>query len=107
MTICIVDDTQSQRLILATILRAAGYTDLLLAESAPAAFEIMGLGDSERRPARVDLILMDIEMPVMDGIEACRRLKQYPSTTDTPVIIVTGSVDNDDIQLAFAAGAVD
>src|SRR5262249_32268612 len=54
-----------------------------------------------------DLILMDIVMPEMDGIEACRRMKVYDPLKDVPIIIVTASTDVEALQLAFSAGAMD
>ena len=53
-----------------------------------------------------DLILMDIDMPEMDGVEACRRIKAVPDAQDIPIIMVT-SYDSVYLEEAFAAGAVD
>jgi DNA-binding response OmpR family regulator len=50
---------------------------------------------------------MDISMPDVDGIEACRRIKAQPSWQDIPVIMVTASTETEDLQAAFAAGALD
>lgn len=52
----------------------------------------------------IDLIIMDWEMPVMNGIEALEALKANPSTTEIPVIIITASGN---LQTAFSAGAID
>jgi len=55
-----------------------------------------------------DLIIMDWQMPVMDGIEATKRLKQNDSTKDIPVIIATGiMIDSSDLSAAMFVGAVD
>ncbi len=54
-----------------------------------------------------DLILMDVSMPHIDGIEACRQLKSDSDLRHVPVIIVTGSTDEETLQSAFAAGAND
>lgn len=54
-----------------------------------------------------DLILLDINMPVMDGYETCRRLKQQTNTQDIPVIFVTGLDEEEEEALGFAIGAVD
>ena len=56
------------------------------------------------RPA---LILLDIIMPGMDGLEVCRRLKKSPSTAKIPVIFVTGSSDTRSERAGFEAGCVD
>jgi diguanylate cyclase (GGDEF)-like protein len=54
-----------------------------------------------------DLILLDIEMPAMDGFEVCRRLKADPSTRDIPVIFVTAHVDDATQVFGLELGAVD
>ncbi len=107
MSILIVDDSAGQRLLLSSILKAAGYKDLLAAVSAQEAFERLNLGAPATTPAHVDLILMDISMPEMDGIEACCQIKADARLQDVPVIMVTASTEDEDLQLAFAAGAMD
>ncbi len=54
-----------------------------------------------------DLIMLDINMPVMDGIEACQKLKEDETLADIPVIFVTGGADNITLKRAFDAGCVD
>jgi two-component system, cell cycle response regulator len=53
------------------------------------------------------LILMDIDMPGVDGLEACRRLKANPLTSDTPVIFLTADCSTHDKVKAFELGAID
>ena len=107
MGILVVDDQPSIRLMLETILKDAGYTNVLTAGSAGEAFNLLGMDESSSPVAGVDLVLMDISMPEIDGIEACRRVKAVPQLRDLPIIMVTGLVDTNDLQTAFAAGAVD
>src|SRR5687768_9479177 len=105
MTILIVDDTASQRFLLSTILKSDGYNDLAVVDGAQAAFDYLRIGGAVN--SSVDLILMDISMPEIDGIAACRRVKAEPVLTDVPIIMVTASSEPEDLQLAFDAGAID
>ena len=107
MSILIVDDLLDNRLLLETILKAAGYTELLNAESARDAFKQLGMDNPASVAAGVDLILMDITMPEMDGIEACRRIKDTTRLQDIPIVMVTGRNEVKDLEAAFAAGAID
>ena len=52
-----------------------------------------------------DAILMDIRMPVMDGIHATKQLKAVPETRDIPVVVVTAQAMEEDKELVLAAGA--
>ena len=111
MGILIVDDTASQRLLLISVLKSAGYNDLRMANSAEHAFEHLGIaakmGGSFGIRTNVDLILMDISMPQVDGIEACHHIKAIQELQDTPIIMVTASTETEDLEAAFGAGAID
>lgn len=54
-----------------------------------------------------DLILLDIDMPEMNGIEVCRILKNDPKTKDIPIMFVTGMTDDKSLKEAFDAGGTD
>jgi class 3 adenylate cyclase len=107
MSILIVDDTAFQREALGSLLAAHGYTDIQCAASAAEALRQLCVAGPSRLLPDIDLILMDISMPDMDGIAACRRIKALPQLRDIPVIMVTSSDDTGDLQLAFDAGAID
>lgn len=106
MGILIVDDSEDQLLLLKSILNSNGYTNILLAESADRAFELLGLKGREG-DIEVDLILMDIMMPGVDGIEACLRIKEQEELKEIPVIIITANKAGTHLESAFDAGAVD
>ena len=55
---------------------------------------------------RPDLIVMDIQLPGMDGLEVTRKLKEQPATADIPVIAVTSYAMKGDREKALAAGCV-
>ena len=107
MSILVVDDTAEVRGMLSVLLETAGYQGILFAESAEAAFERLGMDGSGAAPVDVDVILMDINMPGLDGVEACRRIKAVERFCDTPVIMVTAMAEAGFLEAAFAAGATD
>lgn len=107
MSILVVDDTLEVREMLSVLLESAGYQDILFAESAAAAFERLGMDGSGAAPVDVDVVLMDINMPGLDGVEACRRIKAVERFCDTPIIMVTAMSEAGFLEAAFAAGAVD
>ena len=79
--ILVIEDTEDNRRILRDLLTAAGY-DVIEAVDGMTGVAIA----LERRP---DLILMDIQLPVIDGYEATRRIKADPTTQNIPIIAVT------------------
>lgn len=110
MSILVVDDSEVIRELFATMLRLAGYADVILAKSVNEAFQLMGIDGGERDDAAsgdVELVLMDIVMPGIDGIEACRRIRAHARSQHIPVIMVTGKEDMGHLQAAFDAGASD
>lgn len=107
MPILIVDDSDSSRLLLAAMLQEAGYRKPLLAASAEEAFELLAASRREDGDCGVDLVLMDIVMPDVDGIEATARLKGDSRWRDIPVIMVTVRDEAVSLERAFEAGAMD
>ena len=107
MVILIVDDSRDEQDLLSTRLRAAGYGSLMVADSAEAAFGILGRDNAGQRTEAVDLILMDIMMPGVDGLEACRRITTTEWLRDIPIIVITAKTEEQDLLAAFAAGAMD
>ncbi len=94
--ILVVEDQEDNRIILRDLLASAGY-DVIEALNGR---DGVGLAESEKP----DLILMDIQLPVMDGYEATRRIKANPALESIPVIAVTSYALSGDEAKAKAAG---
>ncbi|MBB3221836.1 response regulator [Pseudoduganella umbonata] len=97
-TILIVDDTPDNIMLLAALLKEKYQTKV--ATNGATALQILAGGG-------VDLVLMDVTMPGMDGHEACRRIAQDPRTADVPVIFLSAKSQPEDEARGLAAGAVD
>jgi adenylate cyclase len=95
--ILIVDDNETNRDILVTRLEANGYQTLQAADGEEA------LASAARHIP--DLILLDVEMPKLDGFEVCRRLKQDPALPFIPIILVTARAASQDVVAGLDAGA--
>jgi putative two-component system response regulator len=98
-TVLIADDMDSVRTLFSQLLAGDGYR-VLTAADGDAALEI----SHQQRP---DVILLDVRMPGLDGIEVCRRLKSAPETRLTPVILITGLAESRDRIEGIEAGADD
>ena len=96
-TILTVDDTVENLDILAGLLEDYDVIDATGGEEALAIV----------KEEHVDLILLDIMMPEMDGFEVCARLKADPKTRDIPVIFITAINDEDQIEKAYNIGGSD
>jgi two-component system cell cycle response regulator DivK len=94
--ILVVEDTEDNRQIMRDLLSSAGYD---LVEAVDGA-EGIAMAKSERP----DLILMDIQLPVLDGYEATRRIKADPALSHIPVIAVTSYALSGDEAKTRAAG---
>lgn len=97
--ILVVDDVEENTYIVSTILKSAGYTPFV-ANSGKQAIQIA----ETQHP---DLVLLDINMPEMNGYEVCKYFKEHEPIADIPIVFLTVHADAESIAKAFDTGAVD
>ena len=97
--ILVADDTDSIRALFEKLLTSDGYQVTSLTDGLQAL--------EAAQTIRPDVILLDVSMPGMDGIEVCRRLKSNPAMRLTPIVLVTGLSDLADRIRGIEAGADD
>ncbi|HOF06313.1 MAG TPA: two-component system response regulator [Syntrophales bacterium] len=98
-TVLVVDDTPDNLTLMSGLLK--DKYKVKIANNGERALKVAMTGTPP------DIILLDIMMPVMDGYEACRHLKENPETRDIPVIFLTAKAEVDDEMKGFELGAVD
>lgn len=96
--ILLVEDNPVNRRLAEFLLRSHGYV-VREAATAQEAFQIM-------KTDRPDLIVMDIQLPGMDGLEVTKKLKEDPALREIPVVAVTSYAMTGDREKALAAGCV-
>lgn len=96
-TILIVDDEPAIRVLMDAALESAGFR-VLEAADGYAALEAA-------RHGHPDLVLLDIGLPGLSGLEVCRRLRDDPQTVGTPVLFLTGLGREAELEAAAAVGA--
>ena len=102
MRILIVDDSEDGCAVAEAMLIAAGYQNIRTADSAAQAYRFLGInGPGTDEPPSVDLVLLDIVMPDVDGIEACARIRSEPRYAHVPVL-----TEPDDRKLAKSRRSV-
>src|SRR4051812_18475494 len=99
-TILITDDDAFSRSLAQSHLADLGYTNVLVAENGRKALDIL-------RSRKVDLLLLDMMMPELPGIEVLREIKSDLALHDTPVIVISGETEIDSAVKAIDLGAED
>jgi len=99
-TVLIVDDTPANLQVLGQILKGKGYEVIAALNGKDA---IVAL----QKRKEIDLILLDVMMPEMDGFETCRHIKERTESKHIPVIFLTARTETSDVVEGFAAGGVD
>ncbi|MDH5465557.1 MAG: hybrid sensor histidine kinase/response regulator, partial [Thiovulaceae bacterium] len=98
--ILIVDDNKSNILVLKLILQEHKVHHIYEATSATQAYALVEEHD-------VDAILLDVSMPDIDGIQACKHLRENPKNDLIPILMITAHKDNETLRKSFDAGAND
>jgi DNA-binding response OmpR family regulator len=99
VTVLLAEDDADIRDLVTVTLRGAGY-------------EVRAFGDGlsalvSARDHRPDLAVLDIMMPGMSGLDACRELRADPATSEVPIILLTARAQEPDIETGFTVGADD
>jgi diguanylate cyclase (GGDEF)-like protein len=97
--ILIVEDDDPIRMALAEVMQDAGYKTIEACDG------LAGL--AAYTTSKPDLVLLDLAMPRLDGVETCRRLRALPESAETPILMITARDDAKSIDAAFAAGVTD
>lgn len=95
-TILVVDDDDIMRSALKRLLEAANYKVILASDG----MEVSKVLEA----TRLDLILLDVNLPWVDGLELCRLIKGHHSLKEVPLIFVSGNKSQEDIHEGFEAG---
>lgn len=98
-TVLVVDDDPSVRMLVPNLLRSKGFETIKASNGCEAIEQTQS-----RRP---DLILLDINMPEMNGLEACAKIKESADTADIPVIFMTSLGNDSDRLKGFEVGGED
>ena len=97
--VLICDDDATHRKVLEGVLEKAGFR-VLTAENGKVALELF----SKTHP---DVVLLDVEMPEVDGIEVCETIRARETNRETPIFIITGREDQEAVERAYSVGATD
>jgi two-component system alkaline phosphatase synthesis response regulator PhoP len=98
--VLVVDDDATIRRLLQITLETEGFSVTTAGDG------VEGLRMAQESP-RPDLVLLDIMMPGMDGLQVCHTLKNDPATKDTPVVLLSAKAQSHDIELGLRVGADD
>jgi CheY-like chemotaxis protein len=101
MRLLLAEDNKVNQEIMAMLLSGGGF-EVDIAENGKEAVDAV----AQAEPGRYDAVLMDIQMPVMDGYEAARLIRSMPDAqrAQVPIIAVTANALDDDVREALAAG---
>lgn len=106
LNIVLADDDQDDQLLLQEAFRATTFpNELVITNDGVELLEYLAQQDETGRPQWPDLILLDLNMPRMDGREALSMIKSNPTLRSIPVVVLTTSSDERDIVKSYTLGA--
>lgn len=97
LRVLVVDDQESMRQLVASSLRAIGVQRITVAENGVHALE-------QLRHGMIDLVLLDVEMPKLGGVDTLKAIRANPATAELPVIMMTGRTEASLVQQITALG---
>jgi diguanylate cyclase (GGDEF)-like protein len=97
--VLVADDDPTHRMVIQEVLQQSGFRVLTAADGK------VGLEMFVR--AKPDVVLLDVEMPEMDGFSVCKAIRAMESESETPIFMVTGLDDKESVQRAYDLGATD
>ena len=100
LNVAVVEDHPRMRDIVAKLLKALGFKRVDIYHDGPSALEAIGVGDD---PA--DLVITDLRMQPMDGIEVVKRLRASSATQKLPIMVLSGHGEQEYVRAAMDAGA--
>ncbi|MCH8325826.1 MAG: response regulator [Bacteroidetes bacterium] len=98
--ILLVEDYKHSQIIVTRLLKKNGYESIVVVENGAEAVE-------EVKKQKFDLILMDMQMPVMNGFEATQKIRELPDYKETPIVALTAFAMKGDREKCLDAGATD
>lgn len=98
-SVLIADDDEDIRALVSTILTKAGFRAEAVDGGVPAL--------AAARRVAPHIIVLDVRMPDMSGLEVCRQLKAHSDTADSPVLLISAESSTEDVAAAYAAGCDD
>ncbi|HHW20797.1 MAG TPA: response regulator [Thermodesulfovibrio thiophilus] len=99
MKVLVVDDDKTTRKMISLILNSKGY-EVVTAENGIEALQKLGIED-------INLILTDMNMPYMDGIELVKQIRSSQERSNIPIVMITTEADEEEKRKAFEAGVDD
>jgi DNA-binding response OmpR family regulator len=97
----VVDDDPMIRGLVKAMLEAEGY-EVVLAEDGVKGIEVL---ETEKRPINFNVIILDVIMPGMNGLDVLTRLKIHSHTNRIPVLMLTGETKPEDMMAGYSVGA--